>query len=566
LAGGRGFRHALPVKIPRNPGDLAAALTDRATNTVHQMVELGWGLGLLARAGVVAPMRPDRALGMAGGYLRWGLSMATGYAAGASRHPDRPAVIDDRGLLTFAEVHGRTDRLASALADRDVDDSTTIAVLCRNHRAPVEVAVAAAKLGANVTLLNTSLSAHTLGEVLREQKVGVLVADDEFSNALDELPESCRLITAWAEGRAGGETVDGLIESSGNSSLPLRPSPGKLIVLTSGTTGTPKGAERPRPKNWNPAGAILSRIPFQAGEPMFIAPPLFHTWGFAALQLAMLLGAPAVLRRKFEPADALRTMAEHRCGTLVAVPVMLSRLLELPEEEASRFDWRPRVVAVSGSALPGDLATKFMDRFGDVLYNLYGSTEVSWVSIADPTDLRVDASTAGKAPFGTKLEILDDDGKPVEAGEIGRVFVSNGMMFEGYTREGSEVETLDGLMSTGDLGRLDRDGRLFLSGRSDSMIVSGGENVYPGPVEDLLASTDEVREVAVIGVDDEKFGQRLAAYVVLNDGASLDADKVRALVKDKLSRFSVPRDVVFLDQLPRNPTGKVLARELPEPE
>jgi fatty-acyl-CoA synthase len=503
---------------------------------------------------------------MAGGYLRWGLSMATGYAAGASRHPDRPAVIDDRGLLTFAEVHERTDRLASALADRDVDDTTSIAVLCRNHRAPVEVAVAAAKLGANVALLNTSLSAHTIGEVLTEQGCGVLVADEEFSGSLGELPSGCRLITAWTDGKGGGETIDALIESGGNSSLPLRPPQGKLIVLTSGTTGTPKGAERPRPKSWAPAGAILSRIPFQAGEPMFIAPPLFHTWGFAALQLAMLLGAPAVLRRKFEPADALRTMAEHRCGTLIAVPVMLARTLELPEAEAARYDWRPRVVAVSGSALPGDLATKFMDRFGDVLYNLYGSTEVSWVSIADPTDLRVDASTAGKAPFGTKLEILGDDGAPVEPGEVGRVFVSNGMMFEGYTRAGDEVETRDGLMSTGDLGRLDRDGRLFISGRSDSMIVSGGENVFPGPVEDLLASHDEVREVTVIGVDDEKFGQRLAAYVVLNDGASLDADKVRALVKDKLSRFSVPRDVVFLDELPRNPTGKVLARELPKPD
>jgi len=534
-------------------------------SAVRQAVELGRGLRLLAGAGVIAPMRPDRAIGMVGGYLRWGLSMATGYAAGASRHPDRPAVIDDRGMLTFAEVHERTHRLASALADRDVDASTSIAVLCRNHRGPVEVAVAAAKLGSNVALLNTSLSASTIGEVLREQKCGVLVADDEFSDSLGELPAGCRLITAWTDSPAGRDTIDALIDAGGNSSLPLRPPPGKLIVLTSGTTGTPKGAERPRPKNWNPAGAILSRIPFHAGEPMFIAPPLFHTWGFAALQLAMLLGAPAVLRSRFEPTDALRTMAEHRCGTLIAVPVMLARLLEIPAEEAARFDWRPRVVAVSGSALPGGLATDFMDRFGEVLYNLYGSTEVSWVSIADPTDLRADPSTAGKAPFGTTLEILDDDGKAVEAGEIGRVFVSNGMMFEGYTREGSEVETRDGLMSTGDLGRVDRDGRLFLSGRSDSMIVSGGENVYPGPVEDLLAGTDKVREVAVIGVDDEKFGQRLAAYVVLNDGATLDGDGVRALVKDKLSRFSVPRDVVFLDELPRNPTGKVMARELPEP-
>jgi fatty-acyl-CoA synthase len=467
-------------------------------------------------------------------------------------------------MLTFAEVHQRSDRLARALADRGVSESTKIAVLSRNHRGPIELAASAAKLGADVVLLNTSLSAHTIGEVLGEMRAQVLVADEEFGDALTELPVGCQRITAWTDQPATADSLEGMIDQGGRSRLPLRPAPGKLIVLTSGTTGTPKGAQRPRPKSWAPAGAILSRIPLKAGEPTFIAPPLFHTWGFAALQLAMLLGAPAVLRRKFDPADVLRTMAEHGCRTLFAVPVMLSRILELPEAELHRYDVRPRIVAVSGSALPGELATEFMNHFGDVLYNLYGSTEVSWVSIADPTDLRADPHTAGKAPFGTKLEILDDDGNPVPTGEIGRVFVGNGMMFEGYTREGSSVETHDGLMSTGDLGYLDENGRLFLAGRSDSMIVSGGENVYPGPVEDLLAAQPEVREAAVIGVEDKEFGQRLAAYVVLNEGASLDADKVKALVKEKLSRFSVPRDVVFLDELPRNPTGKVLARELPK--
>ena len=530
---------------------------------VQQAVELTWGLGLLAKAGVLAPMRPDRALGVAEGYLRWGISMATGYSAGASRHPDRAAIIDDHGMLTFAEVHERSDRLAHALADRGVEQGSSIALLCRNHRGPVELAAAAAKLGADVALLNTSLSAHTIAEVLREQGTSMLVADEEFVDELAELPDNCRLITAWTEHPGSPESLEALIAEGGRTALPLRPAHGKLIVLTSGTTGTPKGARRPQPKSWAPAGAILSRIPFQAGEPMFIAPPLFHTWGFAALQLAMMLGAPAVLHRSFEPAQVLRSVSQHRCGTLIAVPVMLARILELPQQELASYDVRLRVVAVSGSALPGTLATEFMDQFGEVLYNLYGSTEVSWVSIADPTDLRVDPRTAGKAPFGTKLEILADDGNPVPAGEIGRVFVGNGMMFEGYTRAGAEVETHDGLMSTGDLGHLDANGRLFLTGRSDSMIVSGGENVYPGPVEDLLAKQSEIREAAVIGVDDEKFGQRLAAYVVLADGASLDADRVRGLVKQHLSRFSVPRDVVFLDELPRNPTGKVLARELP---
>jgi fatty-acyl-CoA synthase len=547
-----------PVKSLITPASVGEA--------VHHAVELTWGLGLLARAGVVAPMRPDRALGIASGWLRWGTTMATGYAAGAARHPDRPAVIDDRGLLTFAEMHRRSDELARALADRGVEASTKIAVLCRNHRGPVELATAAAKLGADVVLLNTSLSAKTIGDVLRELGATFLVADQEFADELPELPG--QLIYGWVEHGTeprGQATLDGLIAAGGRSTLPVRPPAGKLIVLTSGTTGTPKGAARPSPKSWAPAGAILSRIPLRAGEPSFIAPPLFHTWGFAALQLALLHGSTIVLRRKFEPAEALRAMAEHRCGTLFAVPVMLSRILELPAAELSRYDVRLRVVAVSGSALPGVLATEFMDRFGDVLYNLYGSTEVSWVSIADPTDLRADPHTAGRAPLGTTLRILDGDGNPVPTDEIGRVFVGNDMLFEGYTRAGSPVEVHDGLMATGDLGRLDADGRLHLTGRGDSMIVSGGENVYPGPVEDVLSAHPEIREAAVIGVDDEKFGQRLAAYVVRAPGSTLDEDTVRALVREQLSRFSVPRDVVFLDSLPRNPTGKVVARELPRP-
>jgi acyl-CoA synthetase (AMP-forming)/AMP-acid ligase II len=532
---------------------------------VRQAAELTWGLGLLAAAGVVAPMRPDRAFGIASGWLRWGLSMASGYAAGAARHPDRPAVVDDRGMLTFAEVHQRSDRLARALADRGVEAGTTIAVLCRNHRGPLELATAAAKLGADVVLLNTSLSTSAIGDVLREQGATVLVADQEFDRP--RLPPRGQLVTAWTDpgtARRGEATLDGMIESDGIATLPVRPPAGKLVVLTSGTTGTPKGAARPNPRSLAPAGAILSRIPLRAGEPVFIAPPVFHTWGFAALQLAVLFGSPAVLRRRFDPAEALRAIAEHRCGTLCAVPVMLARLLELPEAELDRYDVRLRVVATSGSALPGELATRFMDRFGDVLYNLYGSTEVSWVSIADPSDLRADPHTAGKAQYGTRLEILDDAGRPVPPGEVGRVFVGNDMLFEGYTRDGgASLDVRHGLMATGDLGCLDEDGRLRLTGRGDSMIVSGGENVYPGPVEDVLVAHPDVREAAVIGVDDPDFGQRLAAYLVLAEGATLDADGVRALVRERLSRFSVPRDVIFLDELPRNATGKVVPRDLP---
>jgi len=222
------------------------------------------------------------------------------------------------------------------------------------------------------------------------------------------------------------------------------------------------------------------------------------------------------------------------------------------------------MAAVRGRAWPAGLAAEFMDRFGDVLYNLYGSTEVSWVSIAGPADLRAAPGTAGRAPVGTTLRILDDDGHPVPPGVAGRVFVGNDMPFGGYTRGGA-VEMHGGLLGTGDIGILDENGLLHLTGRADDMIVSGGENVHPGPVEDLIAARDEVRDVAVVGVPDDEFGQRPAAYVVAARGASIDADALRDAVRSSLSRFAVPRDVVVLDALPRNQMGKVARRDLPPP-
>jgi acyl-CoA synthetase (AMP-forming)/AMP-acid ligase II len=223
---------------------------------------------------------------------------------------------------------------------------------------------------------------------------------------------------------------------------------------------------------------------------------------------------------------------------------------------------RLSVVAVSGSALPGGLATRFMNRFGDVLYNLYGSTEASWASIATPADLRLAPHTAGRPPHGTAMAVLDSTGRPVPAGTTGRLFVGNEMLFEGYTNGASGVR-LDGLLATGDLGYIGEDGLVFVSGRSDDMIVSGGENVFPSEVEDLLAALPAVREVAVIGVPDDEYGERLAAYIALNPGFTLDENQVWDHVRQHRARFSVPRDVVFVSALPRNATGKILKRELP---
>jgi fatty-acyl-CoA synthase len=291
---------------------------------------------------------------------------------------------------------------------------------------------------------------------------------------------------------------------------------------------------------------------------------MFHSWGFAHFTLALPLASTLVLRRRFDPEDTLRVVAQHRASALAVVPVMLQRILELPKETIARYDTHAlKVIAVSGSALPGELATRAMDVFGDVVYNLYGSTEVAWATIATPSDLRAAPGTAGRPPLGTIVKLLDAEGREARPGEGGRIFVANELVFEGYTGGGGK-EIVGGLMSTGDVGHFDAAGRLFVDGRDDEMIVSGGENVFPREVEDLLADSEQIEEAAVIGVDDAEWGQRLKAFVVPRNGAQLSEDTVKGYVKENLARYKVPREVVFLDELPRNATGKVLKRELQE--
>jgi fatty-acyl-CoA synthase len=334
------------------------------------------------------------------------------------------------------------------------------------------------------------------------------------------------------------------------------------VILTSGTTGTPKGATRKQPDSFEPAAALFSKIPLRARETTMIAAPMFHSWGFAHFTLGLPLSSTLVLQRRFDPEETLRAVSQHAASALVLVPVMLQRILELGERVIARYDISSlRVIALSGSALPGELATRAMDVFGDVLYNLYGSTEVAWATIATPEDLRAAPGTAGRPPLGTVVKLLDADGREVGPGETGRIFVGNEMVFEGYTGGGGK-EIVRGLMSTGDVGRFDDAGRLFVEGRDDEMIVSGGENVFPREVEDLLADHEQIEEAAVIGVEDAEFGQRLRAFVVLHEGSELSEADVQAYVRSNLARFKVPRDVIFVSELPRNATGKVLKREL----
>jgi fatty-acyl-CoA synthase len=341
------------------------------------------------------------------------------------------------------------------------------------------------------------------------------------------------------------------------------PAPGveaKLIVLTSGTTGTPKGAPREQPKSLQPLGALLSKAPFRAGEATIVGTPLFHALGFAHAVVAIGLGSTLILRRRFDPEWAVDACEQYRATAIVVVPIMLRRLLDTEPDPARLRSLR--IVFVAGSQLGGDLCRRAMAELGPIVYNLYGSTEVAYATIATPDELAAAPDSVGTPPRGTVVRLYDDDNRPIDTpGVTGRIFVGNTFQFEGYTGGGTK-DVIDGLMSSGDVGHFDGAGRLYIDGRDDEMIVSGGENVFPAEVEELLTAHPDVVEAAAIGVDDEEFGQRLVAFVVPQDDAAVSEDELKAHVRHNLARYKVPREIAFVDELPRNPTGKVLKREL----
>ncbi len=519
-------------------------------------------VSVLTKAGIVRPYSPRTLYRMGTCLHDWGMGFAGGFGTLALRAPDQVGLVDELGELTWAEIDARSTRLANALEARGVGEGDSVAVLCRNHRGFVDVSVALSKLGADILYLNTAFAAPQLGEVCERESPQAIVYDEEFTDLVDRAGVEIDRILAWTEGGPSSEVpvLEDLIESGSSQRRTPPEHRTRPVILTSGTTGTPKGAPRGE-AGIDAAVALLSRIPMRSGYTVHIAAPLFHTWGWAYLNMSMLLGTTMVLRRKFDPAVTLETVTDHRCDALVVIPVMLQRILRLPDEVKDAHDFETvKIVAASGSALPGDLGTEWMDQFGDNLYNTYGSTEVAWATIADPQDLRTAPGTAGKPPRNTVVRLYDADDRPAAPGEPGRIFVGNSMLFEGYTGDGGNKHSIDGLMSSGDIGRFDDDGYLFVEGRDDEMIVSGGENVFPKEVEDCLARHESVSEAAAVGVEDEEFGKRLRAFVV-TDG-SVDEDGLKAWVKDNLARYKVPREIVFLDELPRNATGKVLKREL----
>ncbi|GAB4588292.1 acyl-CoA synthetase [Nocardia sp. IFM 10818] len=526
-------------------------------------------LGTLREKGVTDPRDPLETLRSIRDSRVFG-PPATAVRHAARTWPENVAVADERGELTYRELDEGSNAVARGLQRMGVTPGTVIGLLARDHRGLLLATVAAGKLGARLALMNTGFAKPQFAQVCERENVKAVLHDSEFFGLLDALPPELPRVLTWVDEGAelpeNATTLDMLIAANAKAPLPAPKQPGGVIILTSGTTGLPKGAPRDKVSPLATA-QLVDRIDFPRQGTMVIVSPIFHSTGMGTWLVGVGLGNKVVVARRFDAEQTLRMIADHHARMLVAVPTMLHRMVELDPAIREKYDLSSlKAIVIAGSALSPELSNRTAEVFGPVLYNLYGSTECAVATVARPEDLAVAPGTAGRSPITCEVALFDEDGARIHDTNVtGRIFIRSGAPFKGYT-DGRHKQIIDGYMSSGDVGHFDERGLLFVDGRDDDMIVSGGENVFPQEVENLLLERSDIFDAAVVGVDDVEFGKRLRAFVVPEPGEQLDPDEIKTFVKDNLARYKVPRDVYFLDELPRNATGKLLRRVLVEYE
>lgn len=478
---------------------------------------------------------------------------------------DKLAIHDRKGTLTWSELDLAANKMADALQAAGVRPGDRVAAVLRNGREFVQVAFGTQKMGVASCPLNTFAKPKELAATFDNSRAKILFYDTDHAEQIRAAGiEDVPLVFTGDPSRAleGSISFDAFVGGSSEQPPPPFTRKGgapRIIIQTSGTTGTPKGASRDASATGLGALANLIKIvPYHRDDVILIPTPMFHSFGLVSLSIGSGLGATMVLPHKFDPQETLSLIETHRATAVSLVPVMIRRILSLPDEVKSRYDLSSlRILLVSGSAMGRDLRHEATDLFGDVIYDLYGSTEVGWVSIATPEDIREHPISVGKPSPGIEVAIFSPKGARVATGQTGEIHVKSRYVFEGYT-SGDRKDEREGYMSIGDLGRLDREGFLYVESRADDMVIIGGENVYPIEVEDTITSIEGVSDAAVVGVEDDEYGQILIAFVEGN----VDEDLVRKTCKEELASYKVPKRVEVLDELPRTGTGKVLKRKL----
>ncbi|WP_066528796.1 AMP-binding protein [Corynebacterium bouchesdurhonense] len=533
-------------------------------------------LPAVTRAGIVSTEGSPRAAAqLVPNLARYWFSTARELEQGAAATPDRTALIDDSGVLSYQQLRDQARTVASWLTQLQEDrglDELRIGVMARNGRGIILPLGAKGYTGGHIFLLNIGSSPEQLRGIFAENRINVLFIDDEFA---DRVPAAVAeeagitVVRAFTEpaapGAPGGAglTLEDVVLGGVDKQLPLFPKHGNMVLMSSGTTGIPKGIVRPEPRLPFVLAGYLEAIPWRSGDTVQLSASIFHTWGWSALQVALASRSTIVTRRVFDAEACFKQIQDYRCDGLISSPIFFKQMLALDED----FDTSSlRYLASAGNAITPALLRRTTERFGPILANIYGSTELALAAAASPEQMQTDPTIAGKVPPGTVLKLFDASGEEVPTGQTGRIFLHNETALKGYTNPNTEVVEIDGLVEIGDLGYMDEHGFLHVQSRNDDMIIVGGENVHPQSVTEVLEEMPGIGEVYAHGVDDEEMFKRIAVWVVPEEsehGRGLDADAVRDWVRARLADHSIPRDVHFMDELPRNPIGKVVPRLLP---
>jgi acyl-CoA synthetase (AMP-forming)/AMP-acid ligase II len=526
-------------------------------------------LTAVVRSGLLRPVSPATAVRMVGAVRRFGPTPAALLAVAAARHPNRIAIIDDDGPITYRELQLRCEAISSALYELNGQlPPTTIGILCRNHRGFAEALITSAQLGSECVIMNTEFPAAQLQHVLDRHAPEVLVSDAAYLPTLESLKFAGRIVLSdrhtadpGPNDAEGGLTLDGLAARPGVR--PPRVTTGaKLTLLTSGTTGTAKGVpQTPRMSSliWSGVSALAVLRP-KANDTFLVTSPLFHGVGLMVLVAGIGLNGTVICPRTFDEARLLDAIDQHQVTVLGGIPVMFQRLVAVAGSSPRRTSLR--LALTGGAPLSAHVITEFSRVFGDILVNSYGSSEMGPVSIAGPKDLARHPDSVGRLALGTRVRILRPDRTEANDGKPGTIFVRGTIEFSGYSADESGTptkEVVDGFINSGDLGHLDRDGRLYIDGREDDMIVSGGENIFPREVEEVLLGHEAIIDTAVRGIPDEEYGQVLRAHVVTApEMAQPSVQQLQDYLRTRLEPYKVPKEFAFLTEIPRNANGKVV--------
>ncbi|KQB85563.1 AMP-binding protein [Corynebacterium oculi] len=521
----------------------------------------------ILRAGVLSMHGPKDLLNWARCYARWGFSVGTFLDTAARYCPERIAIIDDIGTITYAELHRQALRLASALQRRGVDQGVQVAIIARNSRVTPMTLAACTYLGAVPMIINPGSSPQQISRTITDYGAAVVIADAEFIPTLEvgDLP----LITGYGDhpGVAGFQEV---IDQSPAPRLRFHPTPGPTVIMSSGTTGTPKGVVRGVPKSPAVAASLLPKIPWRREGVIQMTCSTYHAWGWLNVNLTFATKSTTILRRVFDPQQAVDDCLRYGVTGILSAAVFLrdfEKTLANQPAEKLRSLRPPEFIASSGNAIPPTLIQALHARFGPVVCNFYGSTEHGPVASASGPELAVDPTRTGTVAPGVRITLYKEDGTPAAPGERGIIYSANSESMIGYLSLRDGVEVRDHMLSTGDYGHFDSEGFLHVHGRCDDMVIKGGENVYPREVEDFLLRQEGIDDVFVRGVRNDIVA-RLDAYIVRENterGQALTEESVRDLVRTSLAQHNIPDYICWMDSLPRNDAGKVVPRNLPQP-